>query len=240
MAQAETNLGKGLASIANGAALKRVNSELSAAIQNVLQGSSSTSPSSSSSSGATSASSSANSTQTSPTPATGTGTVPLTANATLSSLGILPGGTFSIDDGTNITKYTSTGDDTVSDLINAINSGPAFVVATINAKNNLVITARSPKDIITVEGSGNDSAYLGFGINNNSFTPVTPKAASGSAAATSSNASSSSSGSTSATSSTNPSSSSSTVLSAAQEMSSSAASILSASGVSGTLVDMLA
>ena len=38
MSSAEANLGKGLASIANSAALKRVNTQLSQAIQNVLSG----------------------------------------------------------------------------------------------------------------------------------------------------------------------------------------------------------
>src|SRR5271170_4475014 len=81
MAQAETNLGKGLASIANGQALTRVKSQLSAAVQSVLQGStgSSTSSSSSSSSATTTAPSSpSSSAPTPPKPATGTGTVPVT------------------------------------------------------------------------------------------------------------------------------------------------------------------
>ena len=38
MSSAEANLGKGLASIANSAALKRVNTQLSQAIQNILSG----------------------------------------------------------------------------------------------------------------------------------------------------------------------------------------------------------
>lgn len=237
MAQAETNLGKGLASIANGQALGRVNSELSAAVQAALNPSgSSTSPSSSST---TSSATSSNSSSTSTTgaPAIGTGTVPLTTTTQLSTLGILPGGTFSVDDGTNITNYTSTGDDTVADLINAINSGPAFVTASISGGGHLVITGRNNTEIVTVQGSGNDAAALGFGTNNDSFIPTASKTSS----APSSTASTSTAASTSASSTTSKSSSqSAAVSSVAQEITSSAASILSASGVSGTLVDMLA
>jgi hypothetical protein len=236
MAQAETNLGKGLASIANGQALTRVKSQLSAAVQAALNPSgSSTSASTNSTTSSSSTSSSASPASTPGAPAIGIGTVPLTRSASLSSLGLLPGGTFSISDGTNITKYTSTGTDTVADLINAINSGPAFVVASINANNKLVITGRNLKEIVTVQGSGNDAGALGFGTNNNSFLPTAPTTAK--AASTSSSATASS---TSTSASTAKSSSSAAVSTIAEEASSSAASILSASGVSGNLIDMLA
>lgn len=241
---AETNLGKGLASIANQTALNRVNSQISALVQQALGTSDSSSSSSSSSDSSASASSSTSASSTSsPTPATGTGTVPLTTSTTLSSLGILPGGTFSIDDGTNTTQYTSTGNDTVADLINAINSGPAFVTASLNASGRLTITARNTKDIITIEGSGNDAAYLGFGTNNNSFSPTAATTSSASAASDSSSSSSTSSAtsSSSSTSSKSTSSSSSTTVeTVGEEIASSAASILSADGIGGTLVDMLA
>jgi len=240
MGQAEVNQAKGLASIANGTALKRVNSELTAAVQAALNPSSTLSSSTSSTTATTSASGTSSAPST-PTPATGTGTVPLTTSTPLSTLGILAGGTFSINDGTNITKYTSTGDDTVADLINAINSGPAFVTASINGNGRLVITARNTKDIVTVEGSGNDAAALGFGTGNNSFTPKTPasNASSSSTTSSSSTAAASSTGTSSPTTSTG-SSASTAVSTIGQEISSSAASILSASGVSGSLVDMLA
>jgi hypothetical protein len=244
MAQAEVNQAKGLASIANGTALKRVNSELTAAVQAALNPSGASTSSSSSSNTATAASSS--SATSSPTPATGIGTVPLTTTATLSTLGFLPAGTFSVDDGTNITKYTSTGDDTVADLINAINSGPAFVKASINGSGKLVITARNDKEIVTVEGSGNDAAALGFGTGNNSFTPKAPSSSpsgtssTSSASGASSTSSTSSSSATSSTKQSSGSSESTAVSSIAEETSSSAASFLSASGVSGSLVDMLA
>ncbi len=239
MGQAEVNQAKGLASIANGTALKRVNSELTAAVQNALNPLGTSSSSSTSTNAPASPSSAAPST---PTPATGTGTVPLTTNTPLSTLGFLGGGTFSVDDGTNITNYTSTGDDTVADLINAINSGPAFVTASINSSGKLVITARNTKDIVTVQGSGNDAAALGFGVGNISFTPKAPSStASGSSTASSSSTAAASNGtSTSPKTASSGSSTSTTVSSVAQELSSSAASILSASGVSGTLVDMLA
>ena len=240
MGQAEVNQAKGLASIANGTALKRVNSELTAAVQAALNPSG-TSSSSTSSTTATTSASSTSSAPSTPTPATGTGTVPLTTSTPLSTLGILAGGTFSINDGTNITEYTSTGDDTVADLINAINSGPAFVTASINGNGKLVITARNTKDIVTVEGSGNDAAALGFGTGNNSFTPKTPasNASSSSTTSSSSTAAASSTGTSSPTTSSG-SSTSTAVSTIGQEISSSAASILSASGVSGSLVDMLA
>ena len=86
---AETNLGKGLASIANGQALQRVNSQLVAGVQSLLQG-----HSGSSSSSATAASFSSNSgspgtsrtTSTSGGPATGIGSAVLTTGTPLSSL----------------------------------------------------------------------------------------------------------------------------------------------------------
>lgn len=248
MAQAETNLGKGLASIANGEALTRVNSQLTAAIQSVLQGSSASSTSSSSaSSTASSASlataSAAASPNSSGAPATGIGTVPVTTNTPLSTLGFLPGGTIDVGDGTNVTKYTSTGTDTVGSLISAINSGSAFVAASINANGNLTITARNSKLSVIISGSGNDAAAIGFGTNNNTFQPTPPSAATTPAAASSPSASSAGNASTSSTT-TKSSTASATGTSAVQTMlslnASSAASILSASGVSGTLVDLLA
>jgi hypothetical protein len=223
MSQAETNLGKGLAGIANGQALKRVNSQLSAAVQNVLQGSSATSTSSSSTSSTASSSAASSSSGTPAAPASGTGTVPVSTSTSLATLGILTGGTINIGDGTNVTKYTSTGTDTIGNLINAVNSGSAFLTASINGNGKLIITARNLKDAVVISGSGNDAAAIGFGNGNNTFEPTaaTPAKASTSAApSTSSNRG------------------------AAQSVASlnagSAASFLSASGVSGNLIDMLA
>ncbi len=235
MGQAEVNQAKGLASIANGTALRRVKTELTAAVQAALNPSGTSSSSTSSSSATGLSSSSAPST---PTPATGIGTIPLTTSTPLSTLGFLPGGTFSVDDGTNITNYASTGDDTVASLINAINSGPAFVTASINGSGKLVITARNTKELVTIEGSGTDAAALGFGTGNNSFTPTKPAATS--TASTGASSSSTSASTTTASSSSSKSSTGASVSTIHQEISSSAASILSASGVSGTLVDMLA
>jgi hypothetical protein len=228
MGQAEVNQAKGLASIANGTALARVKSQLSAGIQSLLQGSNSSSTSSSTA-------------PTSPQPATAVGTVPLTRGTPLSTLGFLPGGTFSVDAGSNVTQYTSTGDDTVADLINAINAGPAFVTASINGSGKLVITSRDIKDIITIQGSGTDAVALGFGPNNDSFTATQPKSsASSSTSATAASTSSTAATGNSSSSTAKSSGSGAVVSSIGEQTASSAASLLSASGVSGTLVDMLA
>lgn len=241
MGQAEVNQAKGLASIANDTALKRVDSQITALVQSAL-GDSSTSSSSSGSTGSSTSAATSSASSTSPTPATGTGTVPLTASTSLSSLGILSGGTFSVDDGTNTTQYTSTGTDTVADLINAINTGSAFVTASINASGRLIITGRNDTEVVTVSGSGNDAAYLGFGTGNVSFIPKAPSstAANSSSASTSSTNAASTSGKSTSSTTKSSASSSTAVTSLAQEISSSAASILSADGVSGSLVDMLA
>ena len=88
--------------------------------------------------------------------ATGTGTVAhLTNGTTLASLGIAAGNQITINDGTNTTTYTSTGSDTIGDLITAINGGSATVKASLNASGNLVLTA-DPNDYtasITVGGT---------------------------------------------------------------------------------------
>jgi hypothetical protein len=253
MGTAETNLAKGLASIANKTALNRVNSQISALVQQALQGSSDNSTSSSGSTAAASANStSASSTSSTPSPATGTGTVPLTTGTSLSTLGILPGGTISVSAGQNLTTYTSTGNDTVADLIGTLNVDlptNAQVTASINGSGKLVITSRNHSDTFTVSGSGTDAAAIGFGVGHNTFEP--PKVSSSTSATSGSSGSSSSSTSTktasSSTSSTSTSSSSTanshkqaTDTLPAYQTFSSAASILSADGVSGSLVDMLA
>lgn len=259
MQSAETNLGKGLASIANGQALQRVNSQLVSAVESALQGSSGSSASGTS--GSTSSSKTSSSTSSSSTassgaaaasakPATGVGTAALTTGTTLSSLGILPGGTITISAGFNATTYTSTGTDTVGDLINAINVDlptNAQVTASLNSSGKLVITSRNTKDSIAIVGSGTDATVIGFGVGNSTFKPTAPtnNAAAPSSASSSSNSSSSSSSTSSSSSSSTSSTGTSatealpSLLAMTQQNLSSAAGILSASGVSGTLVNML-
>lgn len=234
---AETNLGKGLASIANQTALSRVNSQLSAAIQNILDGK--TGSSSSSSSGASSSSSS----KSSPSPATGAGTVALSISTPLSLLGILAGGRITIGAGANVTTYTSTGTDTVGDLMNAINAndfGNAAVTASLSRDGRLVLTSKNHTDTITVGGIY--ASNIGFGMGNQTFTPTkgtssssTASSGTGTSPPAAEAASSSSNGNSITT--ANNKKSYSTV---ASEMLSSAASLLSDSGDGGTLVDMLA
>jgi hypothetical protein len=238
MGNAEVTKAKGLASIANQTALSRTNSQLTALIQQVLDGGTSSSTSSSSGSSSSSTSSASTKVQ----PASGTGTVPITTTTTLSSLGILPSGTLTFGDGSsNTTVYTSTGDDTVGSLITAINNGPAFLSASIS-NGKLTVTARNTTASVVISGSGTDATAIGFGNNNNTFQPVQPakSATSTSSSTASSSTSSTSSSTSSSTASSSTKKSSAAVPSAFEEAASSAASILSASGISGSLVDMLA
>ena len=108
--------------------------------------------------------------------AVGTGTVGSLTNATtLSSLGIASGDKIMVGDGTNTTTYTSTGSDTVGDLINAINAGTAgnaTVTASLSG-GNLVLTGNNFTSTIGVTGSGaSDAADLGFGASHNTFPPT--------------------------------------------------------------------
>lgn len=231
MSSAETSLGKGLASIANQAALSRVNSELSAAIQSILTG-----DTGSSSSPAGSASSSSSS---SASPANGTGTAALTTSTPLSLLGIPAGGTITVSAGADTTTYASTGSDTVGDLMNAINAdlfGNAPVTASLSSTGRLLLTSKNDTDTITVGGIY--ASNIGFGVTNDTFKPTegSSTASSASAGTAASSASTTSSASTSTT--TAKTSKSYTTL--GSELSSSAASLLSDSGAGGTLVDMLA
>ena len=221
MASAETNLGKGLAGIANSSALNRTNSQLMAAIQSVLNG---TPGQTTSSTGATSAA-----TQKVPVASTGTGTAALSTNTSLSLLGVLAGGKISVTAGMHTTTYTSTGTDTVGDLLKAINTnsfGSAQVTAALNSRGNLVLTSKNTTDVILVGGLY--ASNVGFGIGNQTFKPTTktvpaPPAPPPTTSATSSNAKTPKSYSTPAT-----------------EMVGTAASLLSDSGAGGSLVDMLA
>ncbi|HYA04414.1 MAG TPA: hypothetical protein VEF90_00860, partial [Xanthobacteraceae bacterium] len=132
----------GLAQIATQEAQDRVNNQIAADEKRLsaLSGSGSTSSST---------------TPSGPAPATATGTVPLTTSTTLASLRIPPGGVITVSDGTNTTTYTSTGTDTVADLIGAINAnvaGNAYVTASLNGNGDLVITGKNLKESVTVGG----------------------------------------------------------------------------------------
>ncbi len=103
--------------------------------------------------------------------ATGTGTqTGLTSSTTLASLGITSGETVTVDDGTNTTTYTSTGTDTVGNLLSAINGGSAAVTASINSTGELVLTGNNYLASITVGGTA--ASAVGFGAGENSFSPT--------------------------------------------------------------------
>ena len=221
MANAVTTRGRGLASIANQTALKRVQTQLSAAIQSAAQvsaGGSVASPSSSSGS-----------------PATGTGTVPLTRGTSLLTLGIPPNGTITVSDGTNTTTYASTGTDTVADLINTINADVATnarVTASLDSHGKLVLSSRNKADTVTVGGIF--ASDVGFGRANNTFQPTAP----------STKASSSNSGSTTSGASTHTASNTSSRVANnsanALKTNVTAEILLATSGSSGSLVNLLA
>lgn len=224
MSAAEANLGKGLASIANSTALHRVNTQLSQEIQNVLSGNTGQ-PLSSTTASTTS-------TRTIPVAAIGSGTAALSTNTSLSLLGVLAGGKISVTAGMHTTMYTSTGTDTVGDLIKAINTnsfGSAQVTAALNSHGNLVLTSKNTTDVILVGGLY--ASNVGFGVGNQTLKPTkktapaasTPTPAATTSATTSSNTKTAKSYATPTT-----------------EMASSAASLLAGSGVAGSLVNMLA
>jgi len=261
MANAVTAESQGLASIANQTALSRVNSALTAAVQSALQGSSTSSSSTgaaaaSNSSTSASASSAGSPNSTGPTlsfdgPATGTGTVPLTTGTSLFSLGILAKGVLTVSDGTFTTTYTSTGTDTVGDLLNAINAnvaGHANVAAWLSSSGKLVIAGKDTAHTITVGGS--IGSAIGFGGGNNNFLPTSasPSTIAASSASATSSASGPSSSSSSSSSSSNSSTRSSTSASSGIATNSSlalmtggtAALLLASNGASGNIVNLLA
>jgi hypothetical protein len=190
MSDAITNQARGMAAIANQAALDRTNSALSAALQSALQGSTGTSTGSKANSSAASGSSSS-SASTNPGdtgaisgPATGTGKVPLTSSTSLQTFHVIKGGTFSVSDGIGSTVYSSTGSDTVGDLINAINNaspGHAQAFAWLDANGKLNVAATDTSHTITIGGTA--AAALGFGTGNTFFQPVTNTPNAGSATA---------------------------------------------------------
>jgi len=247
MANAMTAQSQGLASIANQTALDRVNTQLSAAVQSALQGTTSSSASSSTSS----SSSSASSTSTSPgappvpaAPATGTGTAPVLTSTSLFTLGILAKGQISVSDGTNTTFYKSTGTDTVGDLINAINAnvyGNANVAAGLNANGQLVLTAKDNTSTIIVGGAY--APNVGFGGNNDTFLPTAPSPSAASAASSSSsssNSATSGTGSSTPSASTTASSGIASNSAFALQTGGTAALLLASNGGAGSIVNLLA
>jgi flagellar hook protein FlgE len=103
-------------------------------------------------------------------PAVGTGTVtlPLGANTTLASLGLVAGQTISVSDGTNTDTYTvpNVGTPRISNLMAAIGV-TAAVTPSVNANNQLVFTGNNNLVPITVTGTG--ASLVGFGVGQNSF-----------------------------------------------------------------------
>jgi hypothetical protein len=237
MGSAVTNEAKGLASIANQTALARVQAQLTAALQSAVQASqqSSASTSSSSTTGA---------------PATGTGTVPLSATTALFTLGVIQGGTITVSDGTNTTTYTSTGTDTVGDLINAINNPNiatnAQVRASLSAGGQLSLTGTN--DNVSISVGGLYASNIGFGPNNASFQPTAPASSTASSPATSGSSNSSSAASSPGAGSSTTSAAAPAGTSTASLFNSSyllqtggtAETLLASSGLSGSLVNLLA
>ena len=233
-----TNQVKGLASIATQEALTRTNNQLTAALKSAIA----------QTTGSTNASSNTPAPAT-PTEATGTGTVPLLATTSLMALGIPPNSGISVSDGTYTTTYNTTGTDTVGDLINAINnttqSNNAQVNAYLDTSGHLVISALNNTNSVSVTGLF--AQNIGFGSSNDSFSPPPPvSSSSGSAAPTNASSSSSNTSSSSAstsTASTPATGTSSTGLlnsSTALHSGGSAEALLAASGLSGSLVNLLA
>jgi hypothetical protein len=240
MFSASSTLATGLASIANQTALDRTNNALTAAVQSVLNPSSTSSSSSSTASSSTSSAS--NPTVTFAAPATGTGTVPLTSGTSLPGLGFLTRGNFTVSDGTYTTTYQSTGSDTVGDLVGAINAnapGNAQVTAYLNGAGNLVIASKNLTDTVSV--SGDYASALGFGSTNDTFTPTAPSPPPGSASGTSTGSSSGgSSSSTGSTGAASPPSGIANNSALALHTAGTAELLLASNGSTGTILDMLA
>jgi hypothetical protein len=245
---ASTTLSSGLSSIANQTALDRVNSALTAAVQNALNPSSASSASSSASTASSSKPASSTPTVTFAKPATGTGKVPLTSGTSLLGLGFLTRGNFTVSDGTFTTTYQTTGSDTVGDLVNAINAnapGNARVTAWLNGSGDLVIASKNLNDTITV--SGDYASALGFGSNNATFAPTaaspppsSPSATSGAASSSSTSTGSSSSGASSGAGAASPSSGIPNNSALALQSGGSAALLLASSGIAGSIVNIFA
>ena len=220
MSQSLVNEAKGKASIANGEALTRTNNQISQIIQNLLNGTTGASGTSTGSTG----------TYKPAQAASGTGNKSVSVSTPLSTLGVLEGGSIYISAGGNTTTFTSTGTDTVGDLLSTINTNlPNFaqVTASLNNRGDIVLKSKNTKDQINV--SGVFASNVGFATNNHTFKPI---AASGTKPTTTTT-SSSKSDATSA-----PKANTSLQNSLAMN-NGSAANFLAASGASGSLVNML-
>jgi hypothetical protein len=222
MGAAETSLGKGLASIANGQALARTNNQITAEIQSVLTGGT----------GTTSSTSASSAPATKAKPAVGTGKVSVSVSTPLSTLGIPQGGSVYVSANGKTTTYTSTGSDTVGNLLSTINTNlpdNAQVSATLNSKGNIVLTSKNTTDQISVNGVY--ASNIGFAVGNQTFKP-TPASTPPAPAASSSASSSSKTASTSSKTAGLP--------TAFTLNATSAASLLASSGASGSLVNLIA
>ena len=216
---ATTTLGKGEAAIANGQALTRTNNQIKSGIQDYIKALSG------SSTGA------ASGTATKPVPATATSTKAVSVSSTLASLGILQNGSVYVTAGKTTTAYTSTGSDTIGDLISALNTNlpaNAPVTASINSQGRLVITSKNTTDQISI--SGVFASNLGYAVGNQNFKPTQAKAP-----APAASTSSSSTKSSTTIKGTGASVPSSFTLSAG-----SAETLLASSGANGSLVNLLA
>ena len=93
--------------------------------------------------------------------------MPVTANTSLTTLRIPPNTAFTVSDGTNTNTYTSTGTDTVGDLINGLNSfGPtaANAVVYLNDTGNIVVAGTNNN--VSVSVGGTFASNIGFGAKN--------------------------------------------------------------------------
>lgn len=220
MSEAMVTEAKGKASIANGQALTRTNNSISQIIQNILNGTA----------GAGSGSSSATGTYKPAQAATGTGNKAVSVSTPLSTLGFIEGGSVYISAGGNTTTYTSTGSDTVGDLLSSINTtlpNYAQVTASLNSRGDIVLKSKNTKDQINV--SGVYASNIGFAVGNQTFKPTASSGTKPSATTASTS---------STTTAAAPKANTSLQKSLATN-NSSAASFLAASGASGSLVNLL-
>jgi flagellar hook protein FlgE len=93
------------------------------------------------------------------------------SSTTLASLGLGPGDTITISDGTNNDTFNVGAASTVQDLLDFINTtGTANVTAALDASGRLQLTSANFLDTITLGGTG--AAAIGYGVGNNTFQPV--------------------------------------------------------------------
>jgi hypothetical protein len=219
MSAAMVTEAKGKASIANGQALVRTNNQISQIIQNILNGTTGASGTGSSSATGTYKPAQA---------ATGTGNKAVSVTTPLSTLGFIKGGSIYVSAGNNTTTYTSTGSDTVGDLLSSINTtlpNYAQVTASLNSRGDIVLKSKNTKDQINV--SGVYARNIGFATGNQTFKPT---AASGTPPSTT----------TTSSKTTTAAPKADTSLQSSLSMNKgSAAMFLASSGASGSLVNML-